>query len=395
MYVQSGFLLAANFLDALLQEQVRTTLQQCGPTFTLLLTGHSLGAGIASILTMKWRQLFPCIRCVALSPPCVFTLAGARAARHWITSVVIGDDMVSRWSLSSSYDLRNACIHLHNATRHDVGMDPVHMPNCERNSSVESTGTIDSPLAMTEEGTPDHGSSRGNLTKYILDTHERCNRESIHYQYATLDNSYTDMEMFEYSQYTTLEPITHMRHRAECNTGAHCETQIEEADTMASGASPTSHGLDNNDRNVDSSASPPAPSSLRDLQHIMDCLRCEHMVLDKLYPPGRLVHIVDSDAWERDVAASAVDVVPPSASLWSDTRTDDRAWQTEVGGCGDTHVELSDGRRVEIICRSADSVAYAADQLTFAELQLSADMFSSHMPTKCLHKLRELFPLST
>lgn len=56
-------------------------------------------------------------RCVALAPPCVFSINGARASSPFITSVVIGDDMVSRLSLSSSYDLRNATVRLHNEVR--------------------------------------------------------------------------------------------------------------------------------------------------------------------------------------------------------------------------------------------------------------------------------------
>jgi hypothetical protein len=60
-----GFLLAANALDALLQEEVSNMLSQLAkndPPYTLLLTGHSLGAGVATVLTVKWRKLFPSIR---------------------------------------------------------------------------------------------------------------------------------------------------------------------------------------------------------------------------------------------------------------------------------------------------------------------------------------------
>ena len=40
----------------------------------LLLLCFLLGAGVASVLAVKWESVFPGLRCVALAPPCTFSL---------------------------------------------------------------------------------------------------------------------------------------------------------------------------------------------------------------------------------------------------------------------------------------------------------------------------------
>lgn len=56
-----GFLRAACYLDLLLREIVSQSLRD-HPNYTLLLCGHSLGAGVAAILTLIWSQIFLGVR---------------------------------------------------------------------------------------------------------------------------------------------------------------------------------------------------------------------------------------------------------------------------------------------------------------------------------------------
>jgi hypothetical protein len=165
------------------------------------------------------------------------------------------------------------------------------------------------------------------------------------------------------------------------------------------GLNPSTTGMEGSEGRSSSPA-----TSLQDLKHIMDALRSEDMVHIKLYPPGKLVHIVDAEVWERALRTKAVDASSPHVFTASSSNMPEREAKGQsaprhysewIGTADDVCVVLNDGSAVEIICRTEESVAYVADQLTFSELQLSADMFSSHLPTQCLYKLRELFPLST
>lgn len=78
------------------------------PDYELRVTGHSQGAGVAALLVHHWRDRYPHIRGYVFAPPCVLTLAAAKALAPRLISVVYGDDLIPRLSLGSVEDLRNA-----------------------------------------------------------------------------------------------------------------------------------------------------------------------------------------------------------------------------------------------------------------------------------------------
>lgn len=86
--------------------------------YRLVIVGHSLGGGVASILAILLEEYFPDLICYAYSPPgCIFrsvlptsVLFGrhffafspcsfplVQYSKKFITSVVIGNDMVPRY----------------------------------------------------------------------------------------------------------------------------------------------------------------------------------------------------------------------------------------------------------------------------------------------------------
>lgn len=74
--------------------------------FRLVVTGHSLGAGCAAILSLFLRKDFPCLRCFCFEPPgCV--LSDQLADFDWMISFVLGDDIVPRLSFESLKNLRD------------------------------------------------------------------------------------------------------------------------------------------------------------------------------------------------------------------------------------------------------------------------------------------------
>lgn len=65
-----------------------------------MVTGHSLGGGVAALLALRLRRLIPNTRCWAFAPPGGLISPGlSLRMRDWCTSVVVGRDMVPRLSL--------------------------------------------------------------------------------------------------------------------------------------------------------------------------------------------------------------------------------------------------------------------------------------------------------
>ncbi|KAJ3014543.1 UNVERIFIED_CONTAM: hypothetical protein HDU68_000234 [Siphonaria sp. JEL0065] len=66
---------------------------------SLVVTGHSLGAGVAALLANMLRYDFPSTCCYTFEPPgCVVSRRAAEHFEHFCTSVVMGDDVVTRLS---------------------------------------------------------------------------------------------------------------------------------------------------------------------------------------------------------------------------------------------------------------------------------------------------------
>nr|XP_014281605.2 sn1-specific diacylglycerol lipase alpha [Halyomorpha halys] len=76
-------------------------------TFGLVLVGHSLGAGTASILAILLRQTYPDLQCFAYSPPGgLLSMPAVQYTKSFITSVVLGKDVVPRIGLYQMESLR-------------------------------------------------------------------------------------------------------------------------------------------------------------------------------------------------------------------------------------------------------------------------------------------------
>ncbi|XP_078331862.1 diacylglycerol lipase-alpha-like isoform X4 [Crassostrea virginica] len=76
-------------------------------TYDLVLVGHSLGAGTAAILAILLRQEYPTLHCYAFSPPGgLLSEACVQETKSFITSIVVGKDVVPRIGLSQLEVLR-------------------------------------------------------------------------------------------------------------------------------------------------------------------------------------------------------------------------------------------------------------------------------------------------
>ncbi|KAH9483004.1 Diacylglycerol lipase-beta [Psilocybe cubensis] len=95
------------------------------PEYDLVLCGHSLGAGVAAILGMIWADPKTCltvrssglpigrrVSVYAFAPPALTDAALSRLSDKLIVSLVYSHDIVSRLSLGSVRDLKNAAMWL-------------------------------------------------------------------------------------------------------------------------------------------------------------------------------------------------------------------------------------------------------------------------------------------
>ena len=121
----AGMLKAAERLLAALRPIIEKTLLELPTVHELCLCGHSLGGGLAALMAVligpTLRVARPDnltardvrVRAYAFGPPAVLSLELARAAAPLVTSVVEGVDLVPRFGLSTTRDLREALGWLH------------------------------------------------------------------------------------------------------------------------------------------------------------------------------------------------------------------------------------------------------------------------------------------
>eukprot|EP00939_MAST-03C_sp_MAST-3C-sp1_P003971 g3971.t1 len=107
------------YLDEEEEEESATLLRERRPSssdesddeYRLVLVGHSLGAGIASLLAVLLRPTWPDLECIAFSPPGgLMSPALSLFSRSFIRSIVLGDDMIPRISLTNFDLLRDRVI---------------------------------------------------------------------------------------------------------------------------------------------------------------------------------------------------------------------------------------------------------------------------------------------
>ncbi|GFR52636.1 hypothetical protein Agub_g15227, partial [Astrephomene gubernaculifera] len=108
-WVHQGLMSAASYVQLNTAAALRAAAERF-PGWPLLVTGHSLGAGVAALLTLLLRQpgrpmsappAIPVVHCLAIAPPAVLSARLAEAARGYCVSVVNAGDFVARLSCYS------------------------------------------------------------------------------------------------------------------------------------------------------------------------------------------------------------------------------------------------------------------------------------------------------
>ncbi|GJQ76054.1 hypothetical protein Trydic_g18105 [Trypoxylus dichotomus] len=88
------------------------------PEYGLVLTGHSLGAGVAALLAIIMRPKYPDLKVYAFSAPAgVLSREAARVTESFVFTVGVGDDFVMRMGVDSIENVRTGIIQTLHASR--------------------------------------------------------------------------------------------------------------------------------------------------------------------------------------------------------------------------------------------------------------------------------------
>jgi sn1-specific diacylglycerol lipase len=80
-------------------------------SYRLRVVGHSLGAGVASILSVLLHPQYPNLRCLAFSPPgCTMSENLAEAVSEHTYSYIVDDDIIARMSIEGFEELRDSVL---------------------------------------------------------------------------------------------------------------------------------------------------------------------------------------------------------------------------------------------------------------------------------------------
>ncbi|KAM6951225.1 diacylglycerol lipase-beta [Aplochiton taeniatus] len=107
-YAHKGMSQAAGYIyKKLVNDGILNQAFTIAPEYKLVITGHSLGGGTASLLAVLLRNSFPNLRCYAFSPPGgLMSKALADYSKEFVVSVVLGKDLVPRLSIPNMEDLK-------------------------------------------------------------------------------------------------------------------------------------------------------------------------------------------------------------------------------------------------------------------------------------------------
>eukprot|EP00516_Mucochytrium_quahogii_P006196 CAMPEP_0203760724 /NCGR_PEP_ID=MMETSP0098-20131031/13957_1 /ASSEMBLY_ACC=CAM_ASM_000208 /TAXON_ID=96639 /ORGANISM=" , Strain NY0313808BC1" /LENGTH=541 /DNA_ID=CAMNT_0050654413 /DNA_START=188 /DNA_END=1813 /DNA_ORIENTATION=- len=113
--VHSGFYLAAQHLAEALEDLVHEQIKE-HPDYEIVVCGHSLGAAAATLLTLIWAKEKTFgdtpLSAYAFGPPCSlsYELCQTPFSRHYVTSIVVGDDFVARLNVNTLKDVQETVV---------------------------------------------------------------------------------------------------------------------------------------------------------------------------------------------------------------------------------------------------------------------------------------------
>lgn len=108
-YAHKGILRCARYVKSVLEERelLQSAFSRAGEGYRLVIVGHSLGAGTASLLSVLLKPSYPGLICFSYSNPSVLSAAATPYCKEFVVSVVLGKDVVPRMGIKSGDELRH------------------------------------------------------------------------------------------------------------------------------------------------------------------------------------------------------------------------------------------------------------------------------------------------
>ncbi|XP_026465455.1 sn1-specific diacylglycerol lipase beta-like [Ctenocephalides felis] len=107
-----GMAMGAEYINGRLRDRkILDKAFQLYPEYGLVLTGHSLGAGVAVLLALKLRPRYPDVKVYAFSTPAgLLSREAAKCTENFVFTVGVGDDFVMRLGVDSIENLRTCVL---------------------------------------------------------------------------------------------------------------------------------------------------------------------------------------------------------------------------------------------------------------------------------------------
>ncbi|XP_038064401.1 diacylglycerol lipase-beta-like isoform X2 [Patiria miniata] len=109
IYAHKGIARTAMYIrDKLEREHILEKAFQKAPDYKLVIAGHSLGAGAGTILSILLCNTWPGLKCYAFAPPGgLLSAEGVIYTADFVTSVLLGEDLVPRLALGTLDELKS------------------------------------------------------------------------------------------------------------------------------------------------------------------------------------------------------------------------------------------------------------------------------------------------
>ncbi|XP_015905728.1 diacylglycerol lipase-beta [Parasteatoda tepidariorum] len=166
IFCHRGMLRAAMFVKNKLEEShALSDAFALHQSYSLTITGHSLGAGTAALLSMLLRPIYPNLRCFCFSPPGgLLSFEAVKYSEDFVMSVTLGDDIVPRLSVPNVEDMKRkilSCILDCEQPKYKIFLQKLfHCLGKKQSHSDTTTAPLSRPL-LENFG---HTNSSGNYT---------------------------------------------------------------------------------------------------------------------------------------------------------------------------------------------------------------------------------------